>query len=158
MQKTLVLGLGNPIVSDDGVGIYAVRELLKHFSDEDIIKYSVDVKEASVGGFDLVDLISGYERVIIIDAIKTGRNPPGYILKLRADDIITTFRLAYIHEIDLPMALELGRKLNLSMPEKIIILAVEAENLDTFSDKLTAEVEKVIPEVIEMILDLIKNN
>jgi hydrogenase maturation protease len=154
MPKTLVLGLGNPIVSDDGVGIYAAREIFK------IIKVNEDVvvKEASIAGFDLIDLLSGYERVIIIDAIKTGKMPPGYIFELTPEDMATTVRLAYIHEIDLPMALELGKKLNIPMPEEVIILAVEVEDMSTFSEELTSKVGEALPLVVKMALNICRDN
>jgi hydrogenase maturation protease len=157
MKKSLILGLGNPIVSDDGIGIYAVRKILEKIGSNDFIH----VKEASVGGFDLIEILSGYDSVIIIDAIKTGKYPPGHILELTSDDFVTTCRLAFIHEIDLPMALEFGKKLGIPMPEDIIILAVEGENLNTFSEELSCKVKEALPVIVDRVMELIsvaKNN
>ena len=69
----LVLGLGNPILGDDAVGIFVAREI-KRLAGE---RTGVTVKEASVGGFDLLDLLEGYRGAVIIDAIKTAGGRPG---------------------------------------------------------------------------------
>jgi len=70
-MKTIVLGVGNPILSDDGVGIHVSQQIKQRIKDPNVI-----VEEALTGGMNLLDLILGYDKAIIIDAVKTngGRN------------------------------------------------------------------------------------
>ena len=102
MMKTLILGVGNPILSDDGVGIHVVRKLQKEVND-------VDFDEASVSGLELVEMFKGYERVIIVDAIKTKDGVPGRIYKLTPDDIPTLHGITP-HDVDFKTAIELMAK------------------------------------------------
>lgn len=71
-MKTLILGLGNTILSDDGVGIRIIEELQSRISDPDIT-----VSETNVSGLSLLDIIIGYDKVIIVDAIQTVGGKPG---------------------------------------------------------------------------------
>ena len=69
-KKTLVMGVGNPILKDDGVGIHAVRELKKTLT-------GVDYLEESLSGLELIEQFRGYDRIVIIDAVKTQGGVPG---------------------------------------------------------------------------------
>jgi hydrogenase maturation protease len=66
-MKTLVLGLGNPILTDDKVGIHVVRAAAGHCSPANGVTFA----EASVGGLRLLDLLAGYDRAVMVDAIQT---------------------------------------------------------------------------------------
>jgi hydrogenase maturation protease len=146
-NKTLVLGLGNPILSDDGVGPAVARELEKKISPQE-----ATVTEASLGGLNLLDLIVGYERVIIIDAIKTKDGRAGQIYRLDPNAFKTTRYTASPHDVNLITALELGKKLGLAMPSKIDIFAVEVAETEHFSEECTPPVAAAIPVCVEMIL------
>jgi hydrogenase maturation protease len=82
-KKTLVIGLGNPILSDDGAGIYVAREIKKRCKGLSHIA----IIETNQGGIGLLDLMAGYERVIIVDSIKTEENTPGKVYRLRVEDL-----------------------------------------------------------------------
>jgi hydrogenase maturation protease len=69
--KILVLGVGNPILSDDGVGIHVARELKKRKAK------GIDVEELAASGLEFLDVVRGYDKVIIIDAIQTKGGKPG---------------------------------------------------------------------------------
>ncbi|RKY86264.1 hypothetical protein DRQ09_06310 [candidate division KSB1 bacterium] len=150
-MKTLILGMGNPILTDDRVGILIARKLKENLDLKDI-----DVKETNQAGFYLIDLLAGYDRVIIIDSIKTKKNRVGTIYRFSLEDLFTTPRLVSIHEIDLNTAIELGKKLGLKMPDEVILYAVEIEDNTTFSEKCTPDVERAIPLAVKMILEVIK--
>jgi hydrogenase maturation protease len=156
-MKTLVIGLGNPILTDDGVGVkvaYAVRDALAPSARED-----VTVTEAGVGGLHLMEMMVGYEWVILVDAIRTPGGRPGAISRLTLDDIasaVPTQHSASTHDMNLPTALEMGRRLGLSLPGTIEILAVEAEDVITFGEACTPAVAAAIPAVTEMVLQLLK--
>ena len=138
-MKTLVLGLGNTILCDDGAGIYVARELGERLAG------AADVREAELAGLDLIELLNGYERVYIIDAIQLDEEEPGTVFRMKPDDIRSTPRLTSFHDIDLVTALELGRRLELSMPSDVIIYGVQAEDARTLREGCTEAVARVIP-------------
>jgi len=149
--KTLVLGIGNPLRSDDGIGIHVVESL----RDEDLSD-KIDIKEG-LSGLDILGAIAGYERIIMIDAIKSG-GEPGTIYKLSVGDLHAqqTLHTFSTHDVDIPTMLKLGRDLYPGkMPEDIVIIAVEAEDIETFSEICTPKVEKAIQEVVHLIKELI---
>jgi len=146
-MKTLVLGLGNPILSDDGVGIKVVHEVGGKLNDP-----QVTVAETSAAGLSLLDSIVGYDKVIIIDAIQTEKGRAGQIYRMGTEDFSLTKHFSSPHQINLATALELGKMLNLAMPQKITIFAIEAKDVTSFGEKCTPEVEKAIPEVFKMVL------
>jgi len=147
-MKALVLGIGNPILSDDGVGIRVAHEVGENLNDP-----QVAVSETSAAGLSLLDSMLGYDKVIIIDAIQTKEGKAGQIYRMKPEDFSSAKRLSSPHQINLVTALELGRMLNLAMPREISVFAVEAEDIDIFSEKCTPEVEKAIPEVAKMVLE-----
>lgn len=146
-MKTLVLGMGNPILSDDGVGIRVAHEVANQLNSP-----QVTVSETSAAGLSLLDSILGYDRVIIIDAIQTKEGKVGQIYRMKPEDFSFAKRLSSPHQINLATALELGKMLNLEMPRQITVFAVEAKDITSFSEKCTPEVEKAIPEAVEMVL------
>ena len=79
MMKTLLLGLGNPILKDDSVGLKVVRELGDKVAEED-----VHIEEASFANIDLLESIGSYDRLIIVDSIKTKEEDPGRTLSIEA--------------------------------------------------------------------------
>jgi len=147
-MKTLVLGLGNSILSDDGVGINVAQELRKKLNDPQIT-----VTETSTAGLSLLDSIVGYDKVIIIDAVQTDKGQAGQIYHMEPEDFSFTKHFTSPHQINLITALELGKMLDLAMPQKITIFAVEAKDITTFSEKCTPAVEQAIPEVVKMVLE-----
>jgi hydrogenase maturation protease len=147
-MKTLVLGLGNPILSDDGAGIKVAQEVANQLNDP-----QVTVAETSGAGLSLLDSLVGYDKVIIIDAIQTEKGQAGQIYHMGTEDFSLTKHFSSPHQINLATALELGKMLNLAMPREITVFAVEAKDVTSFSEKCTPEVEQAIPEVVKMVLE-----
>ena len=150
-MKVLVLGIGNPLRSDDGVGIHVIEAL----KAENLGK-SVDIKEG-LSGLDMLNAIIGYERIIMIDAIKTG-GESGTIYKLSVEDLHAqqTLDTFSTHDVDIPTMLKLGRDLYPGkIPEDIVIIAVEAEDIETFSETCTPKVKKAIHDVVQLIKELV---
>lgn len=145
-----MLGLGNPILTDDGVGIYVVRVLAARCSRDDLA-----FAEACVGGLRLLEIIAGYERVIILDAIRTPGGQPGHLHRLRPDDLQASLHTGSTHDLTLPGALALGRGLGLPLPddEAITILAVEVEDVTTFGETCTPLVQAAISRVAQLVLE-----
>jgi len=147
-MKTLVLGTGNPILSDDGVGIKVAHEVANQLNNPQIT-----VSETNAAGLSLLDSIVGYDKVIIIDAIQTKEGKAGQIYRMKPEDFSFAKHLSSPHQINLVTALELGKMLNLMMPQEITILAVEAKDVSNFSERCTPEVERVIPEAVKIVLE-----
>ena len=144
--KVLVLGVGNPILSDDGVGIHVARELKKKNIP------GVDVEELAASGLELLDVVRGYDKVVIIDAIQTTRGKPGELHILEEKDFEKSIHGSSPHGINIATALALGRKLvPKEMPKDVVFFAVEAEDLVNVSEKLTPKVAKALPGIVEQV-------
>ena len=149
--KTLILGLGNSLLCDDGVGIYVAAELKNR-----VDRPEITVMETGVAGLSLLDLLVGYDRAIIVDAIQTVGGKAGQIYRLEPKAFDTAIHTASAHGIDFTTALEFGKKLGLHLPQEIVIFAIEASDVSTFSEECTPEVTRAIPTCVEMVLRELK--
>ena len=116
----------------------------------------ITISETSASGLSFLDSIIGYDKVIIIDAIQTGKGEAGQIYRMGPADFTSAKRLPPPHQINLVTALELGKMLNLAMPQEITIFAVEAKDITNFGETCTPDVERAIPEVVKMVLEELK--
>jgi hydrogenase maturation protease len=141
--------MGNTILRDDGIGIYVAQAVAKRFQRDDI-----DFVEASVGGMRLLDVLKGYERVIMVDAITTRDGKPGDIYRLSPNDLKVSLHAGSTHDLSLPGALALGRGLGMTLPDDghFVIIAVEVEDVLTFGEECTPAVEEAIPQAVEAVL------
>jgi hydrogenase maturation protease len=148
-MKTLVLGLGNPILGDDGVGLVVLDRLRPLLKD----RVDVELGEDYWGGLRLMERLVGFDRAIIIDAIVSG-NPPGSVLELTPGSVPTQ-RSSSSHDVNLPTALELGRQSGARLPadEDIVLVAIEAGDVYTFTEQLSPDVEAAIPSAIQAVLN-----
>jgi len=144
--KTIVVGLGNPILSDDSVGIRVAEELKGRLNQKEIT-----VEETSMAGLDLLDLLVNFDRAIIIDAIQTAEGKAGQIYQLEPTAFNATRHATTPHDVNFATALEFGKKLGLALPQQITIFAIEVEDVTTFSEECTPEVERAIPLVVNMV-------
>ncbi|MFB3907354.1 MAG: hydrogenase maturation protease [Candidatus Eisenbacteria bacterium] len=138
----LVLGLGNDLISDDGFGPVVARACEAAGL---AARPGVEIVEASVAGFHLLDLIQGRRRVLILDVVRTGQRHPGALFPLRVEEASAGRALGGSHSIDLATALELGRHVGATMPEEIAILVAEAVDLETIREELTPAVAGAVP-------------
>ena len=154
-MKTLIIGLGNPILTDDGVGVKVAMEL------ESIVDLSahpdLTITEASAGGLRLMEAMLGYDRIILIDAyyLDPETTTPGKIHQLSLDDlraVSPTQHSTSAHDTSLVTALDAARKLGYHVPEDFSIYAVEVENILDFSETPTPAVAAAIPEVVSLIV------
>jgi len=141
--------MGNTILCDDGIGIYVVREVAERFRRDD-----VDFDEASVGGLRILDVVGGYDRVVMVDAIQTRNGKPGEIYRLSPQDLKLSLHAGSSHDLSLPGALALGRGMGLRLPddEDFIILAIEAEDVLKFAEQCTPALKKAIPRAVDAVL------
>ncbi|GMT49882.1 MAG: hypothetical protein IEMM0008_1421 [bacterium] len=150
-MKTIIIGMGNPFLTDDGVGGNVVRMLRESLNG----RREVDLVELYVGGLRLMETMIGYEKAIIVDAMLTGKNKPGVISSYREVGF-TTKNTISTHDTNLSIALEMGKLLNLSLPDEIRIWGIEANDVETFSEDLTLSVAEAVPIVVKEILQNLK--
>ncbi len=148
-KPDVVVGLGNEIVCDDGVGILAARRL-KHLL---AARGDTEVVALPWAGFALLDVLAGRRRAAIIDCLVTGRHAPGTIVRLNEYDFSGSVRLVSFHDVNFPTVLALGRKLGFALPEDIAVWAVEGGVVNEFGEGLSAPVagalDRVVAEVLE---------
>jgi hydrogenase maturation protease len=147
--RTIVVGLGNPLLTDDGIGIYAARDLAGRLAGA----ACVTVAESSWGGMRFLDLLAGFEKAIIIDAIQWRHGPPGTVYRLPPDEAVPTVRAVSFHDISLGTALALGKKLGIPLPTELVFLAVEAGDVLTVAEGCSPEVARALPEVARLAMD-----
>jgi len=149
VSSTLVLGMGNPILSDDGVGLLVADRLR-----ESPLPQDVEVALSEVGGLRLLELVRGFTRVIIIDALRSpaesGRHP-GEVHRYEAKDFKGGHRYGSAHSIGLDTALEIGHKLGFDMPGEVTVFAIEAEDVETFGEELSPPVAAAAERVFALV-------
>jgi hydrogenase maturation protease len=148
-NKTLFLGLGNEILSDDGIGPRLVKDLSKKNQGKNI-----DFATSSCGGLEIMECIHDYKKVVFIDAIRTLRGNPGNIYHFIPSDFKETSNLSNLHDVNFITALHLGKVLDLDMPSDLHIIAVEIIEDREFSEGLTPALDKMYPEILEKVASL----
>jgi hydrogenase maturation protease len=141
VRRTLILGLGNPVVSDDGVGVHVVERLRAG-----TLPPGVELEEAGASGLAILDLVVGYDRLVVVDAIDVGR-PAGTVLELDAADLerLSARHMVSPHDADLLTTLRLGRELGLELPTEVACVAVQVADLETLAEECTPAVAAAIP-------------
>jgi hydrogenase maturation protease len=160
-ETILLIGLGNPILGDDGVGWRIVRNLEEALKslDKSSSNLKVETEYLSLGGLSLMERMIGYQEVILVDSILTGMKPNGTIYSLPLSSLpnFSTGHSTAIHDTSLATAMEVGRKMGLDLPEEVWVVAVEAENVYEFSEVLSPPVEAAVPGAVDLLLTILKN-
>ena len=152
-QKTLVVGLGNPILGDDGVG-WRVAEMVS----EKLTDSAIEVDCLALGGLSLMERLIGYDRAIIIDAIQTEDGVIGTVsqVDLQAMPDLTTGHTTAVHDTSFHSALKLGRQMGADLPEHIQFVTIEAAAVYDFSEEMTAAVKTAVPQAVDLVLGLLQ--
>jgi hydrogenase maturation protease len=148
-KPILLLGLGNTLLSDDAVGIHVARHIALGGKVP-----GVDVREAEVAGFALLDLLEGYDHAVVVDAVRLRDGRPGEVVIFDGNGMDSSLHLVAGHQIDLPSAIELGRQLGRPVPNTVTIVGVQVEDDRTCSENCTPAVEAAIPEAARIALRL----
>lgn len=143
-QKVLVLGIGNDILTDDGIGPRIVQQL-----EKENFPSLFAFQTATVGGLEVLEIVTGFRQVIFIDAIKTQGGIPGTVYCLTPDNFMETLNLTNLHDIDFLSALRLGEELDMDLPAKIGILAIEIVEDKVFSVNFSPQINEKYPEILE---------
>jgi hydrogenase maturation protease len=150
LAKILICGLGNQLKHDDGLGPCVIAELEKQTIPEDVC-----LRDFGTSGFKCALEIGGYERVVFVDAVQTGKEPGQiYRINLPKEDLLDRPSLSSfafsLHESDLERVLATAALLD-SYPGEVIIIGCEPKET-TFGIGLSPEVEKAMKRVIELVL------
>ncbi|MEI6206643.1 MAG: hydrogenase maturation protease [Desulfuromonadales bacterium] len=147
VSETVIIGMGNPLLSDDGVGIavaHAVAEHLKHRMD-------LTVTELHTGGIRLMEAMAGFKRAVVVDAMLSGATP-GTIRRFDPHVFVTTKNTFSSHDTDFATACDLGRMAGVHLPEKVSFWGIEAREFDLFGERFTDEVSAAIPGTVNLIV------
>ena len=149
MNKTLILGLGSEILTDDGIGLRIVNDIKNHQTFQvhtDKFEQNlkgrkesrIDFKTCLTGSLDLLEIIKDYDILIILDATKTQNGIPGNVYRYSLKNYKDTIHLQNIHDISFQDTLKLGNRIGLKIPKKVEIFAIEIFDNLTFSSSLSA--------------------
>jgi hydrogenase maturation protease len=149
----LVVGLGNPIMGDDGVGIHVLRQLMQRTRP----RADLEFKQLSVGGIKLVEEILGYRIVFVIDSIESG-DTVGRIREFSPEQFNNTYHESAPHAVNFITALELYKKLEPTrVPERIRIFTIDIKNEFEFKETLTPPIQEAASRLTEILADEIKS-
>jgi hydrogenase maturation protease len=142
-STTLILGVGNPILSDDGVGIHVMRELQKKYSHIPNLEFD----EVSIGGLSLAERFIGYDQVIMIDALALEGGKPGDVYRHTINDYRTTIHTYCAHDCNLATAYDILKEQlgEGKLPAEIVIIGIEVEIINKFSEELSDTEKKAMP-------------
>jgi len=139
------------------VGIEVVRRLREEAAAEPFCDPGQTVfEECALTGLALLDVITGYDRLIIIDTIKRPRPRTGRISIMRGEDL-RSLPGPSPHYVSVPQTIEIGRSLGLPVPSAIIVVAVEAKNMHRLGEGLTEDMRRSLPRIMAAVREALKN-
>jgi len=149
---TLIVGLGNPILGDDGVGWKVAEEVKKQLTTNK----PVDVDCLSLGGISLMEHLIGYDHAILIDALALEESP-GSILILKLSDLpnYSAFHTTSTHDTTLQNAIELGKSMGARLPDDITVVGIATKRAFDFSEKLSPPIEEAVPLAAKFVLEIL---
>jgi hydrogenase maturation protease len=152
-MKTLIIGLGNPILGDDGVGWKVAEELSSVVGRQS----SVEVDTAALGGLSLMERMLGYDRVVLVDSMETGYSPVGSVRSFPLASLPDPMsgHSASTHDTSLITALKTAESIGAHIPKRVDVVAVEAQNVYDFSEELSPLVAAAVPVAVEKVVELL---
>lgn len=162
LMRTLVVGLGNPILGDDGVGWKVAEEVARRLDQSTIynLQSAIEIDCVALGGLSLMERLIGYERAIVIDAIGTGQHALGEVYHFDLDELYdpSAGHTTAVHDLSLMMAVQMGRALGAELPRQITVVAVEAPYTYHFTEELTPPVAAAVPVAAQSVIDLLQDH
>ncbi|MGC8856418.1 MAG: hydrogenase maturation protease [Anaerolineae bacterium] len=155
-MKTIILGLGNPILGDDGVGWRVAQWLQDQLSA--CGEPFVEVDCASLGGLSLMERMIGYERVILVDAMATGQRPVGsvQVIPLEALPNPSAGHSTSAHDVSLLTALQTAKAMGLPIPQIVEVVAIETDRVYDFCEELSPVIAAAVPLACQRVLNLLE--
>lgn len=161
LMKTIVIGLGNPILGDDGVGWKVADEVKQQMTSPPapFLKgegNKVDVDYLSLGGISLMEHLIGYGRAILIDAVTSDQEIGSVIVSnLNEMPDYSAFHIASAHDTSLQNALKLGKSMGVSLPKEVIVVGIATDHIYDFSEALSPAVARAIPKATKIVINLL---
>lgn len=155
-KSIAIVGIGNVLLKDEGVGIRVIEELARRS-----LPGNVELINFETQALNLLDVLSSYEKVILVDAVKWGGRP-GEVYRIKADELLENADLKNIkdvfsmHNIGLAEVIKLGKELGL-LPKELVLVGIEAKEVD-FSLELSKEVSQAVPEAVNLVLNEVYQN
>jgi hydrogenase maturation protease len=149
-NKTLILGMGNDILTDDGIGSRIVSDLRTLISNSEVA-----FDTACCGGLELVEYIKDYAQVIFIDAIRTSSGAPGDVYYYIPSDFRETSHLSNLHDVSFLTALKLFHSMALDLPEELHIIAIEIIEDMEFSDEFSPQLKEKYPDILNQVFEIV---
>lgn len=146
-MKTIIIGIGSLLRGDDCVGLRIAEAI-----EQETLPSDVEVATTTAAGLALLDLLTGHDRALIIDAIQTRHGKPGEVYRLGLDDIPSPLHSFTVHDVSVRSALDTGRNMGLSLPDETVIFAVEVADVTPLREGCTPEVEEAIPKAVSLVL------
>jgi hydrogenase maturation protease len=137
-----VLGLGNPVLCDDAVGLHVAAEVERLLLKDPIP--GVTVLTSTRAGFQLIDLLAGFSHALIVDCLELPNPIPGRVQCLNLSRLSGSARLVGVHDISVADAFELAATLSIRMPEIVEIYALEGSDMHTLTEALTPAVASAV--------------
>ena len=144
--RLLLLGLGNDILTDDAIGLHVVHELQRELAGHP----AIDFRETTEMGLALLDFITGFRAVAIVDSIQTGKEAPGFLHELDAT-ALNQLTGRTPHFVGVSETLAVGKQLGLAMPEQVRVFAIEVEDPFTLGTALTPTLQAALPGIVARI-------
>ncbi len=146
-KPILILGVGNILLQDEGVGVRVAQEMMKRD-----LPPGVEVIDGGTAGFDLVSTVDGREKIVVIDAVMSEKDPPGTIYRMFPENLQPTFMgKTSIHQFEfldvLGMTYLTGR-----LPE-VVIFGVVPREFAKFGLELTPEIGALVPRLVELVME-----
>ncbi len=115
---------------------------------------TLTIRRSALSGFYLLDELIGYERVIVVDAVKTGAHPPGTVLSFPFEALGTETGPSP-HAVGLPSVVKLGRQSGVPLPAEIHIVAIEVDDMESIAEGLTPRVRAAVPRAVAEVRSLL---
>lgn len=145
MQPILVIGIGNILLQDEGVGVRVIEAMQEMDLPDD-----VELVDGGTSGADLVDMIADRGKLIVVDAIEAGAQP-GTVFRLSAEDLLPQDGQAIsLHQLGLVESLTMAEQLGCA-PQEVAIIGVQPGKVSPGLE-LTAEMAGVVPKIIQTVL------
>lgn len=145
-SRTLLLGLGNDLLSDDAIGWRVAREVGELLAQPERVAVVVSAEM----GLALLDEITGFDKLVIVDAVETGQAPPGFVHELEGADLSAVPAISP-HFLGIGEMLALGRKMGLPVPQQVKIFAIEVQDALTVSTQMSPALEAALPEILQLV-------
>jgi hydrogenase maturation protease len=141
-------------LGDDGVGIHVSDELKKRIKDPNIT-----IDDAVTGGMNLLELLLGYDKAIIVDAVKSNEGKVGEVKRIPLDNF-STMHSCNPHDVSLIEAIEVAKKMGEKrIPQEIIVIGIIMKEIPCeFGEKLSEKIEAAVPKAVEMAQNEIKKD